>query len=98
MKNSNKYRIVKNEYHDEYGVLQSFHYNVQVLKTILFFWSGWFTIKHQECGWGDCINTPTKFKTIGAAESFIQNILCVGGTYDGWSSHTFEECGCNKKN
>ena len=96
MKNSNKFRIVIQRYRDEYGVVQNYHYIVQELRPVLFFWNGWFPITHRDCGYGDCYDTTTEFKTQVDAELFIKEILCPNVKKDSWSSEVIGEYECNK--
>ena len=91
----NKYRITREEYHNEYGVGNGPSFYVQQLKPFLLFWKRWYYVKHVECGWGDCYNVKTKFNSKKDAESFIRDILCTCKKRDGHSRMILKTYNCN---
>ena len=75
-----EYRIRKHNYYDEYGhqVKDSSYYYVQFYVTFLWGLIGnWVTVTHRTCGWGDCYQTMTRFKTEEEAQEFISK-RCAG--------------------
>jgi len=94
----NKYRITREEYHNEYGVSGDPTFYVQQLKPFLLFWKRWVYIKHMECGWVDCSNIRTRFKSKYEAESFIKEILCNNTKREGYSRHIMGEYDCDTIN
>jgi hypothetical protein len=78
-----KYKIIFNEYRDEYGVVTNSHYTIQIQRKFLFF-KYWSTITHEISGWGDLYTTETNFRTLEDAKEFIEN-LNKSGVLDKWS-------------
>ena len=70
-----KYRITREEYHNEYGLGTGPDFFVQKLSRIFFFWHKWEYIRHEECGLHDCRKVRTKFKNKKEAKDFIEEIL-----------------------
>jgi hypothetical protein len=75
-----KYKIIFNEYRDEYGIVTNSHYTVQVQRKFLCF-KYWSVITHKI---GALRITETTFKTLKESKKFIKNIK-KGGVFDKWS-------------
>ena len=75
MKAQANFLIKHYERFDEYGKLRQEYYYIQEWKRFLW-WYRWVDIKHEECCWGDCYKTRTKFDTIEDARNFVREVLC----------------------
>tara|TARA_R110001606_G_scaffold387012_1_gene551373 strand:+ start:535 stop:831 length:297 start_codon:yes stop_codon:yes gene_type:complete len=93
-----KYKIISNEYHDEYGKGYGESFYVKELKSFLFLWTRWSYIQHMEFSWGDCYNVRTKFKTVQDARDFIKDIMCTGNERNKTHVRTVEEHDCTTIN
>ena len=93
-----KYRITREEYHNEFGAGQGATFYVQQLKSFLFLWKRWVYITHEE-RWasGRIIDVKTGFKSMVDAENFINVILCPGKKRSAGSFYVIGEYSCNKK-
>ena len=89
-----KYRIIESAYYDEYGKQKSKYYYIQKQKQFLGikYW-GYHT--HTECGYGDCYDVNTEFKTYEDANKFIQTHLCGRDFKEGWKYYIMREVDCN---
>lgn len=90
-----KYRIIEGTYQDQYGNKRVEAYYIQKRKSFLGF-EYWKYQTHEECGWGDCYNVRTQFKTYEDALKFIKNYLCGRDFKEGWSYKVINEFGCNE--
>lgn len=89
-----EYRILKQTYINHLGKEDEPYYQIQVKKKFLM-WTFWRTIKHKDCGWGDCYDTPTNFKTHEDAQEFVDKFLCTGRVYQGTEVIIVEQNKCN---
>jgi len=71
------YKVFKYQYFNERGKSINKYFYIKY-KTKFLWWTYWKTLKHTECGMGDCYKTRTTFKTVNKATEFIQNVLCKG--------------------
>lgn len=69
------FRIKRYEYFNERGKVTNEYYYIQQRKKFLWKYR-WSDVKHEECGYGDCCKTRTKFKTLDEAQQFVENVLC----------------------
>ena len=89
-----KYRIIEGIYKDEYGKEQRKVYYIQKRKSFLGI-KWWRYQKHLECGWGDCYDVNTEFKTYEDANKFIQTHLCGRDFKEGWKYKIVSEFNCD---
>ena len=89
-----RYIITREEYHNEYGVGKGASFYVKEFKPFLFFWKRWVYIKHETCGYSDCYQERTKFKSLHEARGFIKEVLCTGKERDGVSQFVMETFEC----
>lgn len=88
-----KYRIMESIYYDEYGKEKRKHYYIQKQKSFLLI-KYWSDVKHRECGWGDCHNVTTQFKSHTDAYDFIKTVLCPQKKKDGWEDRAINYIDC----
>ena len=91
----NKYQIIKEEYHNEFGVADEPNFYVKERIPFLIYWKRWVYIKHTTCGWGDCYKERTSFSTVEKARNFIKDVLCTNLLRETYTSNVVEECDCN---
>jgi len=87
------YKIFKSEYLDEKGKCRSKSFYIKY-KTKFLWWTYWKKVQHVECGWGDCVNTITKFKSRDEAADFIKDVLCKGVPRDRFIETEVEKIDC----
>lgn len=85
-----KYKIILNEYMDEYGKVTDSYYTIQIEKTLLWI-NYWSTITHTECDMSGSYNEPTKFKTIEDAQNHIMMLSNKTKIKQGWNETVIEE-------
>lgn len=90
-----KYRIIEGIYRDEYGNESHKVYYIKIKKKFLGI-SYWKYQTHLECGYGDCYDVNTEFKSHSDAYDFIQKNLCGKDFKDGWKYKVINEFDCNK--
>lgn len=88
-----KHRIIESVYVDEYGKEHNKHYYIQTQTQFLWF-TYWKTLKHRECGWGDCYMVTTQFKTPEDAMKHINTVLCIGVKTDKHRETVVDYCEC----
>jgi len=71
------FRIVRNEYWDEYGQLTKTHWTVQEKRKFLW-WYYWHTIQYQA---DYDYTSPITFESNEAATKFIEDVLVSGKPY-----------------
>ncbi len=92
-----KYRIIEGTYQDEYGNRTHKVYQIQKQKFFLGF-KYWKYHTHTECGYDDCYDVRTEFKTYGDALKFIKDNLCGKDFKAGWSYNVMREVNCDNIN
>ena len=93
-----RYKITREEYHNELGLGNGPKFYVKELKPFLLFWKRWTFIQHRYCGYADCYMERTQFKSVHDAKKFIKNILCTGLERDSYSNMNMGEFDCNSIN
>jgi hypothetical protein len=93
-----KHRIIEKVYVDHYGKEHNKHYYIQTQKEFLGF-KYWKTLKHTECGWGDCYKATTKFAEHKDAVKHIKEVLCLGIKTDAHKEtiYDYQQCEQLKK-
>lgn len=91
-----KYRIIEGTYQDEYGNKKHKVYHIQKRKSFLGI-QYWGYQKHTECGYGDCYDVKTEFKTYEDALKFIKENLCGRDFKEGWSYSVMRYVDCNSE-
>jgi hypothetical protein len=80
-------------YYDEYGKEQDKHYYIQKRKSFLGI-KYWSDIKHEVCGYGDCYNITTQFKSQTDAYNFVNTVLCPQKKKNSWENTIVNEIEC----
>ncbi len=93
MKAQANFLIKHYEYFNRKGNISCEYYYIQEWKRFLW-WSYWSDIKHEECCWGDCYKTRTKFDTIEEARDFVRNVLCPELPKEGSRETVVDEMVC----
>jgi hypothetical protein len=88
-----KYRIIESIYHNECGKEKNKHYYIQRQKTFLGI-KYWSDVKHRECGWGDCHDLTTEFKSHTDAYDFVETVLCPQKKKNGWTDTVVNHFDC----
>lgn len=86
-----KYRITREEYHNEYGAGQGPIFYIQEIKRVLPFCEKWVYIKHESNGFRSRYQERTKFKSLFEAKEFLKNILSKGKELNKHSQHIMGE-------
>ena len=71
------FRIVRNEYWNEYGQLTKTHWTVQEKRKFLW-WYYWHTIEYQA---DFDYTSPITFESYADADKFVQKVLVLGKPY-----------------
>jgi len=89
------YKIFEKHYHDKYGeVKEPSKFFIKKKKTFLGI-TRWKDVTHTECGYCDCYNVATTFKSEEAAREFIRNVLCKNVPREKWIVTPIREMSCN---
>jgi hypothetical protein len=95
MKEKKKFKILKEEYFDDYGTINGTVFLIQEKKSFLGI-SYWKYITRTERGWGDSYKVPITFGTKKGAEEFIANILCPNKPRDKHVKAEITEINCTQ--
>jgi hypothetical protein len=85
-----KYKIIFNEYSNEYGKVTNSHYIIKIEKTFLWF-KYWSTVKHTECDMTGSYKVPTEFKTIEEVHNYVMMMNDETKKKPGWNETVVEE-------
>jgi hypothetical protein len=85
-----KYKIIFNEYVNEYGKVTDSHFIIKIEKTFLWF-KYWSTVEHTECDMTGSYKEPTKFKTIEDVQNYIMLLTNKSNKKKGWNETVIEE-------
>lgn len=89
-----EYRIKSTRYINEVGKPGTTTYYIEYKKPFLFFWEVWVSVKHTDCGMGDCYRSTTYFDSLEQAEQFAIKHLCDGHVYDGHEVEIVKQSKC----
>jgi len=90
-----KYKIYEKYYHNKHGKIENTKFFIKKKKTFLGI-TRWKNVTHTECGYGDCWNEITTFRTEEEAEEFIKDILCPEIPRQKWIETPIKEMTCGK--
>lgn len=90
----NNYQIIKEEYHNEFGVAGVPKFYVKKLIPFLIYWKRWVYIKHTMWDWGDYRKERTSFPTVEKARNFIKDVLCTHLKREQHTTSIVEEGDC----
>lgn len=85
-----KYKIILNEYANEYGKVTDSYYTIKIEKRFLWI-NYWSTITHQVCDMTGCYDEDTRFKTIEDAQNHIMMLTNKTKMKQGWNESVVEE-------
>lgn len=87
-----KYKIILNEYVNEYGKVTDSHYTIKIEKQFLWF-NYWSTVKHTVCDVTGCSSDVTRFKTIEDVREYVGKLEKNGKFSHGWNETIVDEFG-----
>ncbi len=88
-----KYKIIFNEYVNEYGKVTSSYFIIKIEKSFLGF-KYWSTVKHKVSDTSGSYNVTTEFKTIEDVQRYI-TMLDNEDMKQGWNETVVEEARIN---
>jgi hypothetical protein len=89
-----KYKIILNEYMNEYGKVTNSHFIIEIEKSFLGF-KYWSTVKHKVSNISGVYNVTTEFKTIEDAQRYI-TMLDNEDMRQGWNETVVEQSTINR--